>query len=398
MSSKPLPRVLIQFVYVAIFITACNEEPTATATLEPPPTVTVAQPATAPAATDTNQPPTPTAEAPDQPTATSNSTTPTAGAETPTVSVTATSEPTSDPAALAITSPGQGETWNTGSNVTVSGLAPAGAGSVAVNLRAGGLTLDSADATPDANGEWEVTLDIPATLTGTAILQATTGDDAVVELPVQITLAAATSGTTISLDYPQETNTVVSGHVLFFTGAVQRPADEMVTVAVLFEECETVASTTSFSVGQGGQWWGFLVVPENVFGSGCALAYTGEFGQDDWRAAHAPIDILEADSENARGLFIGNFANSEVTPRESVTVYGSAYNAPNNRVQVALEVDGDSVAQGTATTDSFGYWEINLVLPPDTPANATGQFRATVSYEDEQITETQPFRVVPNED
>lgn len=404
MSRKTLTLVLVLFAHVLLFAAACNEQPTPTATLQPPPTVTASQATAAPAVTDTAQPPTPTVETAEQPTATSDATTPTVGAETPAVTVTATNQATSEPAALAITTPVEGETWNTGSSVTVSGAAPAGADSVSVTMRAGGLTLDSAEAAPDADGQWEVTLTIPAALTGTATLQVTAGEDDSVELPVRIALAGATSGPAISLDYPQDTSTVVSGHVLFFTGVVQRPADEMVTIAVLFEECETVASTTSFTVGEGGQWWGYLVVPETVFGPGCALAYTGEFGEDEWRAAHAPIEILEVDAEEARGLYIGNFDDSELTPGESVTVFGSAYNAPNNRVQVALEVEGTSavprtaletVAQGTATTDGFGYWEINLVLPPDTTANGTGQFRATVSYEDGEISETRPFQIVP---
>lgn len=395
MSRKTLTLVLVLFVHVVLLAVACSNQATPTATLQPPPTVTASQATAAPAATDTSQPPTPTVETPAQPTATSDAATPTSGAQTPAVTATATSEPTSEPVVLAITTPQEGETWNTGSSVTVGGAAPAGAESIDVTLHAAGLTLDSAEAVPDADGQWEATLDIPAALTGTAILQATTGEDASVELPVQITLAAATSGPTMRLDHPQGTSTVVSGHVLFFTGAVQQPAEEMVTIAVLFEDCETVASTTSFNVGEGGQWWGYLVVPETVFGAGCALAYTGEFGEDRWRAAHTPINILEEEDQEARGVFIGNFDDSEVTPGDSVTVYGSAYNVPNNRVQVALQVDGASVAQGTATTDGFGYWEINLALPPDTAADARGQFRATVSYDDEEVSETRPFQIAP---
>lgn len=385
---------LILLVFVTLFATACSEQPTATATLQPPPTVTVSQPTTAPVATETSQPPTAIPETPEQPTPTADSVTPTAIAEMPEATVTSTVEPTSEPAVLTIDTPAEGETWNTGSSVTISGTAPPDAELISVTLRAAGLTLDSAEATPAKDGDWDATLNVPGTLTGTALVQAAAGDDATVEIPVRITLPGATSGPAIALDHPQDMSTVVSGHVLFFTGTVQRPADEMVTIAVLFEDCQTVASTTSFNVGEGGQWWGYLVVPETVFGPGCALAYTGEFGDDEWRAAHAPIDILEMDAEEARGLFIGNFADSELTPGESVTVYGSAYNAPNNRVQVALQIGGTNVAQGTTTTDGFGYWEINLVLPPDIPEDATGQFSATVSYDGEEISETRPFQVV----
>lgn len=160
------------------------------------------------------------------------------------------------------------------------------------------------------------------------------------------------------------------------------------------EECQTVASTTSFDVGEGGQWWGYLVVPETVFGPGCAVAYIGGFAETDWRAAHVPITILEQDDPQARGVFIGNFANSELTPGDSVTVYGSAFNAPDRQVHVSLQIGGEAVAQGTASTDSFGYWEIKLALPAGIDATV-GQFSATVAYEGGPVTETVPFTIAP---
>jgi hypothetical protein len=296
---------------------------------------------------------------------------------------------------LSILEPGEGATWNAGESATVSGSAPAAAESVSITLQAAGLALASAEASPAADGAWQVSLDVPDTVSGAATLRAAVDEETSVELAVQIVRAQATSGTNITLDYPQTDSTVVSGHVLFFTGTVQRPPEETVTIAVLFEDCQTVASTTSFNVGQGGQWYGYIVIPQTVFGPGCAVAYVGGFGESGWRAGHTPVTILEQDDPQARGLFIGNFAGSEVTPGEAITVYGSAYNVPNSQVQVALQIDGDNVAQGTATADRFGYWEINLVLPPETPTGVQGQFSATAGYEGESVNVTTPFEVTP---
>lgn len=372
-------------LFVALLLgAACTQQPTPTPTLAPPPTVTVAQPTSPPEATATGAAPQDTVEAPS----------PTAVAPTPTLAATETA--TSQPAAtLAILEPAEGATWNSGESVTVSGSAPAAAESISITLQAAGLALASAGAAPSDDGEWQVTLDVPDTVTGAATLRAAVDEETGVELPVQITRAQATSGTAITLDYPQMASTIVSGHVLFFTGTVQRPPEETVSIAVLFEDCQTVASTTSFDVGQGGQWYGYIVIPQTVFGPGCAVAYVGGFGESGWRAGHTPVTILEQDDPQAQGLFIGNFADSEVTPGEAVTVYGSAYNVPNSQVQVALQIDGGNVAQGTTTADRFGYWEINLVLPPETPTGVQGQFSVTVNYEGETVNETTPFEVTP---
>lgn len=379
-------RILIPLVAL-LFGVACTQQPTATPTLEPPPTVTVSQATSPPAATATAAAPEVTSDAP----------TPAIDAPTPTLAptTTATGEPTPPPATLSILEPAPGTVWNQGDTVTVSGSAPAETETVTITLSAAGLVLASTDVTPSNAGDWQASLDIPATVTGTAIVRAAVDAGDAVELPIQIALPQATSGSAITLDYPQIDSTIVSGHVLFFTGKVQRPPEETLSIAVLFEDCQTVASTTSFNVGQGGQWWGYLVIPQTVFGPGCAVAYIGGFDETGWRAGHAPITILEQDDPQARGLFIGNFAGSEVTPGEAITVYGSAYNVPNSQVQVALQIDGANVAQGTTSADRFGFWEINLVLPPETSTGGSGQFSATVSYDGEVLNETTPFEVVP---
>ena len=381
-AKKPL---LLLLVLILVAIVGCSQQPTPT--IAPPPVATSeAQPTPLPTETATSLPAEPEAS----PTASAVPSTP-----TPAASPTATSEPTAEPPELSITTPEPDTTLDAGSSITVMGEMPQGTGSISVTLRAAGLPLAESQVTTAAEDtEWQATLDIPETVVGPALLRATSDDGTSIEAAVQLTRSGATSATTIGLTYPDAQSTVVAGQVLFFTGQVQRPADNTVTISVLYEECQAVAASTSFDVGEGGQWWGYVVVPETVFGPACAVAYTGEFAQGDWRAAQAPISILEEDDPAARGIFIGNFADSTIAVGQPVTVYGSAYNVPGRQVQVSLQVNGTTVAQDVATTDRFGYWEIDLALPSGVSAGATGQYRATVAYEDEEVSASVPFEVV----
>ncbi len=388
-----LKRVLPTVLFMAALLSACRQQATPTPTLAPPPTVTVAPEGTPAAPHETATPPPAAATevvASPSPTAAGDVATPTLAAEP-----SATVEASPSPQSFEVHEPADGAQWSTGSAVSLSGRAPAGAASVDAALRAAGLELAFADTTPASSGDWQLSLEVPSNVTGSATVHFTLDGEPAEERLVQLALPGATSGPAISLAHPQFDSTVVAGHVLFFTGSVQRPPDGMLTIAVLYEECQTTASTTTFNVGEGGQWWGYIVVPETVFGPACAVAYLGEFDGPDWLAAHAAIDILEADDPQARGVFIGNFAGSELTPGESVRVYGSAFNPPNNQVRVALEVGGEMVAQGTTSTDRFGYWEINLVLPAAAATASEGQFSATVSYAQGEITEIVPFAIAP---
>jgi hypothetical protein len=305
-----------------------------------------------------------------------------------------TPEATATPLALAITSPAADASLATGSEVTVSGVAPAGAAGVQVALTASGLELATAEAEVQANNMWETTLVVPASMTGRARLRVSLADGSSVEKGVILTQAAATSGPAISLTQPDEATIAVAGGVLFFSGRVQQPLENEVTIAVFYDDCQTAAAQMSFDVGQGGQWWGYVVIPETVFGPACALAYTGTLGEGNWRGVNVPINILEEDDPTARGLFIANFPEMEVVRGEPVTVYGHAFNVPNRQVQVSLVVNGVAVAQGTTTVDRFGYWEIDLTLPADVAVPAAGEFVVAATYNNGEVTQTVPFTAV----
>lgn len=378
-----LPILLI--VIVLFPAVACREAPAPPALTQTPAVTPMEEATMPPTATTTTAPPTATAPA---------ELTATPVPETPTLAPTATAEPeaTATPAALTITDPAAGVVVAPGSALTVAGRAPADAAAVAVALRAAGMTLAAVEASV-AETAWVATVDVPENVTGPAVLEAALDGEPAESLSLEIRRAQAASGSAISLDYPTAESKAVAGHVLFFQGRVQQPIDGAVTIEVRYDDCQSTAARQAFDVGQGGQWWGFVVVPETVFGPACAMASTGEMGapgEGAWRAAQTELELLAIDDEEARGVFVGNFPNTEVTPGGSVAVYGSAFNAPGRQVTVALRVEEETVAEEEVTADAFGYWTADLVLPADVTAPG-GSFVAVVQYEEGEETASVPF-------
>jgi len=373
----------ILLLIAMLLFAACQDTPAApTAT---PTTAAPEEEATAPATAA----PTATPSAIPEPSATPVPPTPTLS---PTATATPEPEPTATPAALTITDPTADAVVAPGAALTVAGRAPDDAGPVAVSLRAAGITLAAGEATV-AETAWVVTLDVPQNVTGPAVLEATLDDEPAQTLSLEIRRSQAASGPVISLEHPTSDTRAVAGHALFFQGGVQQPIDGAVTIEVRYDECQSTAARQQFDVGEGGQWWGFVVVPETVFGPVCALASTGEVGapgEGAWRAAQSELVVLAIDDDGARGVFVGNFPNTEVMPGETVTVYGSAFNAPNRQVTVALQVNGETVAEETATADAFGYWTADLTLPADVTAPG-GRFVAIVDYAQGEETAAVPF-------
>lgn len=374
---------ILLMVGVLVGAVACREA-AATPTPTQAPTVTSIEEGTlAPTATETT-PPTATVTTAATATATA----------TLTLAPTATSEPeaTAAPAALTITDPVAGVIVAPGSALTVAGRAPADTAAVAVVLRAAGMTLAAAEAAV-AETAWVATLDVPENVTGPAVLEAALEGEPAETLSLEIRRAQAAAGPSISLEYPTAESRAVAGHVLFFQGRVQQPIDGAVTIEARYDACQSTAARQQFDVGQGGQWWGFVVVPEDVFGPACAVVSTGEMGapgEGAWRAAQTELEVLAIDDEEARGVFVGNFPNTEVTPGESVTVYGSAFNAPNRQVHVALQVEEQTVAEEEVTADAFGYWTVDLTLPAGVTAPG-GRFVAVVAYDGGEETVSVPF-------
>ena len=383
---------IVTLLLALLFLAGCAEllpQPAAT----PSPTPRPATDTPDAVATDT-----PTATLPAtatvRPTATTRPTNtpepPTPTAIRPTSTATSTPPPGTDP--VTIDEPAAETTVDVETTLAVAGSAPSGAQSVSLSLEAAGVIIAEASAMPSANGQWEGALEIPANATGDLIVRATAGEQAAEQvISVQRPNIAPPF---ITLVHPDSGWNAVSGRALFFQGRVQRPPEGTITIALLYDGCQATAAEQSFDIGAGGRYWGFVVIPPEVTGPACAVAFFGEPGDEAWRAATARLQVVPPDDPDARGLFLGNFPDNDVARGQPVTVYGSAYNAPNRQVQVSLEVGGAVVAQGTAIADSFGYWEIDLTLPESVAAGSAGQIVATVPYPGDPASMSVPFVAV----
>ena len=378
------PKRLLVFL-ILVLVVGCRQQPETEPTATLPPAEVETEEAVVPTSTPLRPTATPTAT-PVPPTATPLPTeTPLPPADTPT--------PVPD-VALTVTAPVAETTLEIGSEVMVAGEAMPGGEPLTVSLETAGITLvENTVSLGSDTTAWEVALTVPENVSGRALLRVSQSGESALEVPVLLQ-RPATSGTSISLSHPDVETLAVASQVLFFQGRVQQPINREITIAVLYEECQTVGARQTFEVGEGGLWWGYVVIPETVFGPACTVAYTGEFEAEGWHAAATPLTILEASDPAAQGIFVGNFPFQELVPGEQAAVYGRAYNA--DEVEVSLQVAGQVVAEGTAIVDRFGYWETDLTLPADV-AGSEGFFVATTTYGAQTVVERSSFLVVTDE-
>ena len=113
--------------------------------------------------------------------------------------------------------------------------------------------------------------------------------------------------------------------------------------------------------------------PNNITGPACALASFGEEGADNRREASIPIEIMPPTGPDSYGVLIaGPPPGGALFSGQTFTIYGTAYNARDELVQINVALaDGQSIAQATAATDQFGYWETTVTIPFGAEGTAT---------------------------
>lgn len=224
----------------------------------------------------------------------------------------------------------------------------------------------------EATGAWTVTTNIPPQIIGSGqiMVQLASQLDAVA---VQVNLLPneATSERHIVLDSPTTGGEVVAGYAVLFHGDVFNPLGETVTIAVQTAGCDESWTSSSLNL-LNGRWQGWTVLPPTLpTGAACAIAFTGERGTDTVREVRVPITILDELDDRAQMLQLGNTGDFIFVSGAPAYIFGVAVQAPGNEVNVQL-VRADeqaTIAEGTAVVNSFGYWEIDLDIPPDTPQN-----------------------------
>jgi hypothetical protein len=180
-------------------------------------------------------------------------------------------------------------------------------------------------------------------------------------------------------------DTLVSGRAAFFEGTALAVINETITIAILADNCGTVAAAQSFTV-TGGEWRGFIILPQELSGPACAVVYTGTPGTPEWRQTQVSVVLLTPDEAGASRIELGNPAFETYTAGETVTLFGLAVNAPDNEIQLTASIGDTAILPTTAVeVDDFGYWEIELTLPAGSSGSLT--ITASMGGEGETITE-----------
>ena len=359
---------------IFLVLVACGGAPTSTPTTAPTETAVAQNPPTEPATDEpaTAVPATPTTEiVPTEPQATSDALFP-----TPVVTATPTLTPTVEMPSytVSIIEPGPAVTLLAGREMTFRGdVQPPTTDPLTVTLRVGSFTAVSTQVTPDDSGGWEVTATVADVASGPGTLTVALGDLAQVAQPVQVAFDSATDGPYISLARPVEGETAVAGHAFFMQGSSRNLLDDSFTIGILVDDCTNFVAAQKISLAEGN-WYGFVILPQNVTpGPACAVAYTGEYGEDGWREALIPIQLRAADDPLAVLLHLANSGELEFVVGEVTTLFGVAVNVPEQAVDIMLVLDtavgtNEPVATGKAFADQFGFWSIDLEVPDDAPS------------------------------
>lgn len=374
---KRLNRIIL-LLFLTLILVACGNEITETPTTT---TETAAATNTLPAPTATTAP---IVSPSDEPTATNNPTVTPSPIATIEPEATATTEPepthTPEPVIVPLTviQPVRGSEVTAETDLTVSGqVDPAAAASVNLSLQAGTATLVTGTASVDTNtGAWLTTLAVPPSVTGIARLVASTGSENVL---VDITLLPGTDseGAILRLERPAAGATLVAGYAAFFEGTALDVISDTLTIAILADNCGTVAAAQSFTIS-GGEWRGFIILPPDLSGPACAVVATGAPNTPDWRQTQIPIVLLAAAETGAGRIELGNPTFAEYTAGTTTTLFGVAVNAPESGMQLSATLGGIAILPLTTVgVDNFGYWELDLALP----AGQTGNLTVTASME-----------------
>jgi hypothetical protein len=276
---------------------------------------------------------------------------------------------------IAIAEPAPATTLLAGREVTFRGeVQPPTTEPLTLTLTIGSFTAVSAEIIPDASsGSWELTTTLAEAASGPGVLTVMLGDLAQVEQPLSLAFDSTTDEPYISLSSPVEGDTAVAGHAFLMQGDSNNLINDAFTIGILVDDCTNFIAAQKISL-ISGSWYGFVILPQNVNpGPACAVAYTGEYGEDVWREALIPIQLRTADDPQAMLLQLGNPGDLGFAVGDTTNLSGIAINVPERAVDIMLVLDSASgesevVTSGTAFADPFGLWSIDLELPDDAPS------------------------------
>jgi hypothetical protein len=272
-----------------------------------------------------------------------------------------------------------------GSEVVASGLVQLGEGQelLLALSSASGHVLAQIEPTLSELNSWQATLTLPASVSGQAEIQALLIDEngAVIAsdiVPIMLTAAPGGSDRYLILNRPLQAEEAVAGYNLFFDGFAEQPTDNLITISLWTEACQSRVAVQSFRLRGSGYWQGFVIVPAGLSGQLCAVAHFGEPGSDSWREAQVQVNVLPPDDGQAMKVMVGNPPpGSRLAPGQSLLLYGTAYNAPEREIVISILLEnGRLLTEGVTVPDIYGYWELELFIPPD--AAGPAQIEASI--------------------
>ena len=232
-----------------------------------------------------------------------------------------------------------------------------------------GQLLAAAVAVPDEFNNWYVDLSLPTFLSGVTVVQASlySADEVLLaQTTVPITLQPDTASERyLELYRPSGIPTAVGGYTLFFDGYAQSPTRGLLTITILHRDCREMAGRERYTLRGSGYWQAFMVMPAQTEGLTCAVVSFGEPGEDGRREIHLPLNpVPRTDPRATQVSLLSPTEGQLVRGGQQVVLVGTAYNAPNEQVEVTLLLEDGTLATAVTTpVNRDGYWEYTLRVP-----------------------------------
>jgi hypothetical protein len=366
---KKFIKVTCSLICLAGWLLACNNDPASLPTTMPVASVPVDTPMLPSSTPDAGEPtPLPTAtETPDAP-----DTTPTATAD-------GSPEP-----GVTISDPSENMTLLLGSEAVVRGRAqlPSSSRLVVTLLSQTWYELVTAEAALGEVG-WEASLTVPYEVGGNGRILAEILDEddnilASDEISVWLEPDTDNMQRYLTLNRPFTDNVAVRGFNFLFDGTVFNPVNNTISISIWAEDCRIQVARQNFILGSSAtafNWHGFIIVPAEAEGEACAVAGFGQPDEPNWREIQVPIMVYPSSAAEARQLEIARpLPQTIYRAGDRLFIYGTAPGITEGVVLVSVLLEnGRIIDENEVTTDLWGYWEFETLLPVDVegPAEIT---------------------------
>lgn len=263
----------------------------------------------------------------------------------------------------------------TGQSMEVSGRAVNDSNLVEVQLWAGETALAVGQTSP-SSGNWSLTIDTPAAYSGPARLVVINGSESVT-VPIQLLLLSseppAAGQAAVQLYRPIVGETAVSGYPLYFAGQARNPVNNLITIGLLVDGCSRLVAQQDITLTPAGPdrdtaWTGMVILPEAIEGDdSCAIVYTGNVGEGIWAATTLALPVRAKDDPNANRIALEAGFDLVLRAGQTERIAGTAVNAEEVTITLTRTDTNAFIAEGIAPVGNFGFWEIFLPIPSDTP-------------------------------